>query len=116
MARQESLQSAAISVPELAALLDSFAGTFPIPPVPQAGRLGGLTTAFRHDPLVTSLPGRQAAEERFAKLVDQAYPDLDPVERERRIEIARRLHFAKMTLRSVESRTARSSRSRGKTA
>jgi hypothetical protein len=75
----------------------------------QAGQIGGLTTSFRHDPRETSRAGRLAAEERFAKLVDQAYPDLDEAERQRRIDVARRLHFAQMTLRSVASRRKKAS-------
>lgn len=73
----------------------------------QAGQIGGLTTSLRHDPRVTSRAGRQAAEERFAKLVDQAFPDLPEAERQRRIDVARRLHFAKMTQNSVASRKTR---------
>ena len=76
----------------------------------QAGQIGGLTTSLRHDPRETSRAGRLAADERFGKLVDQAYPNLDQAERQRRIDVARRLHFAQMTLRSVASRKARASR------
>jgi hypothetical protein len=76
----------------------------------QAGRLGGLTTSLRHDPLVTSLPGRHAAEERYGKQVDEEHPGLPAAERQRRIEVARKLHYVTMARRSVESRKAKASR------
>lgn len=51
-------------------------------------------------------PARRAFDERFVRQVD---PDgtLDPTERARLAEIARRLHFKKLALRSVQARAAR---------
>lgn len=55
------------------------------------------------DPSARTAPGRAAFDERFERQVD---PDgvLDAQERARRAEHARKAHFARMALRSAESR------------
>lgn len=72
-------------------------------------RLAGLTTAARHDPRVTTAPGRAAFLARFEREVDASDPDglLDPVERARRIEYLRRLYFARLAYRSHAARAKR---------
>lgn len=51
-------------------------------------------------------PGRDAADARFEREVD---PDgtLPPAERARRVESARRAHFTRLAMKSVEARRAK---------
>lgn len=71
------------------------------------GRLGGLALAASRDPLEYTAAARQAFRDRFLHEVD---PDLtlpEP-ERRRRAEAARKLHYARLALRSARVRSARS--------
>jgi hypothetical protein len=70
------------------------------------GRIGGLKVSATHDPKLYTAPARAAFLATFVRAVD---PDgaLEPDERARRAEAARRLHFARMAaarhrMRSVE--------------
>jgi hypothetical protein len=73
-------------------------------------RLGQIRAHKRwsqvEDRTAATAPGRRAAEARFEREVD---PDgvLDPAERARRVENARRAHFIAMAHRSVEARRKR---------
>jgi hypothetical protein len=69
------------------------------------GRVGGHTTQSRHDSREITEPARAAFLERFEREVD---PDLvlPETERQRRAEHARKAHFARLALRSVEIRRA----------
>jgi hypothetical protein len=69
-------------------------------------RLGALAVHARHDPRVTTAPGRAAFLARFEREVDAADPDgkLDPVERARRVVYLRRLYFARLAYRSQIAR------------
>jgi hypothetical protein len=71
-----------------------------------AGRLGGLTTASRHDMRAMSALGRQAFEARFEAEVD---PEgvLSTEERQRRAESARKLYYARLAWKSAQVRKAR---------
>lgn len=66
-------------------------------------RLGGLTTAARHDTREITAPARRAFLQRFEDEVD---PDrtLPPPERARRAEAAKRLHFARLAMKSAQAR------------
>jgi hypothetical protein len=65
----------------------------------------------RYDPRVTTAPGRAAFLARFEREVD---PDgrLDPQERHRRAEHARRAYFLALALRSAQVRRKRRARQR----
>ncbi len=69
-------------------------------------RLGALAQHARHDPRETTAEARARFMARFAAEVDAADPDLDPVERARRIEYAKRLYFARLAHRSALARAA----------
>ncbi len=58
------------------------------------------------DPSAATAPARQAFRDSFEKAVD---PDgvLDPVERSRRAEYARKAHYLRMALKSAQARRAR---------
>src|SRR5688572_23226108 len=74
------------------------------------GRIGALRLHALHDTLVVSAPGRAAARAKLnARLLAEVDPDgsLSPLERERRLELARRAHYAGLALRSSRKRTAR---------
>jgi len=68
--------------------------------------LGALAVHARHDPRVTTGPGRAAFLARFEREVDAADPEgkLDPVERARRVVYLRRLYFARLAYRSQIAR------------
>ena len=70
------------------------------------GKLGGLTTRSRHDPLVYTAAARAAFDATFEREVD---PDgiLPPGERAARAEAARRAHYVRLTARSAAARAAR---------
>lgn len=76
-------------------------------------RLGALALHARHDPRVTTAPGRAAFLARFDREAAAADPEgkLDPVERARRVVYLRRLYFARLAYRSqiarVENAAAR---------
>jgi len=65
----------------------------------------------QHDPRQTTANGRAAFLARFDREVD---PDgtLDPKERQRRAEHARRVYFARLQLASAKARRARHPRKR----
>jgi hypothetical protein len=69
-------------------------------------RLAAYAMHARHDSRETSAPGRAAFLARFESQVD---PDgrLDPMERRRRAEHARREYFARLAVASVQARRAR---------
>ncbi len=69
-------------------------------------RLGALALHARHDPRVTTAPGRTAFLARFEREVDAADPEgkLDPIERARRVEYLRRLYFARLAYRGQIAR------------
>lgn len=67
------------------------------------GRIGAYAMHAKHDVMKTSAPGRRAAWDRFEKQVDPEGA-LEPAERARRAEMARREHFARMGLASAKSR------------
>jgi hypothetical protein len=69
-------------------------------------RLAAYSMHARHDARVTSLPGRAAFLARFEAEVD---PDscLDPEERRRRTEQARRAYFIRLALASAAARRAK---------
>ena len=70
-------------------------------------RLGGLTTAARHDTREITAPARAAFMSRFEVEVDPA-GTLAPAERARRAEAARKAYFTRMALKSAQSRAKRS--------
>ena len=67
------------------------------------GRVGGYTTAARHDTRQLTAPARRAFEERFYRGIPE---DLPPAERDRRADAARKAYFADLTARSVRARRA----------
>jgi hypothetical protein len=70
------------------------------------GRLAAHVLHARRDPRETTANARAAFLERFEREVD---PDgvLDPSERRRRAEHARRAYFVRLSLAAVEARRAR---------
>lgn len=75
------------------------------------GRIGARVQHARHDARATTAAGRSAFLSRFEHDVD---PDgrLDPVERRRRAESARKAHFARMSFRSAQARKTGKARAR----
>jgi len=71
-----------------------------------SGRLGAYRLHATHDPHETTAAARAAFRAKFEHEVD---PDgiLDPTERARRAEYARRAHFAWLAYRSAKARAAR---------
>jgi hypothetical protein len=70
------------------------------------GRVGGLTTAARHDAREITAPARQAFERRFLDSVDPERV-LPEDERMRRASAARRAYFAGLTAKSIAARRRR---------
>ncbi len=70
------------------------------------GRMGGLTTASRHDSRELTRPARETYRRSFETLVD---PDgtLTLEERQRRAEALRRCHFVRLARLSVRARARR---------
>lgn len=67
------------------------------------GRLGGLSTAARHDPRDYAAAAQARARDRFLDDID---PTLPQVERLRRAAAARKLYFARLALKSARVRAA----------
>ncbi len=71
------------------------------------GKIGAYSLHAQHDTRVVSAPGRAAAAK---KLNDRLLTEIDPngrlseAERSRRLESARKAHFAKLALRSARVR------------
>jgi hypothetical protein len=76
------------------------------------GRLGAYALHATHDPRETTVPARRAAEARFEREVD---PDgiLDPAERARRAEYAKKAFFTRIALKSAKVRRENARRKRG---
>lgn len=72
------------------------------------GRLGAYVVHSRYDSRELTKPARAAFESKFERDVD---PDgtLDPVERARRAEMARKAHFTRLALKSAQARRRRKS-------
>lgn len=69
-------------------------------------RIGGLTTAARHDPRAYTAPARAAFSAKFYVGIPEGLPEH---ERDRRAEAAKRAHMTSIALRSVQARAARRS-------
>jgi len=67
-------------------------------------KIGGLTTAARHDPRVYTAAARSTFLDSF---LDQVPSDLPPAERERRAAALRRLHFARLAAKSAAVRRSK---------
>src|SRR5690349_19420502 len=67
-------------------------------------RLGGLTTASRHDPREYTAAARQAFVARFYAGIPE---DLPAPERDRRAEAARKLYYVRMAAERERSRAMR---------
>lgn len=67
------------------------------------GRIGGLTTASRHDTTALTAPARQGAFRRFEQEVDPNN-ELPAEERQRRAIAAQRAHMARIALKSAAKR------------
>lgn len=67
------------------------------------GRIGAYSLHAQHDPKETTKPGRAAFLATFEKDVDPNRV-LSITERARRAAAARKAHFAKMALKSVQAR------------
>lgn len=65
------------------------------------GRIGAFKLHATHDPRVTTAKARAAAEARFYADIPL---DLPPEERDRRADMARKAHFARMAYLSALSR------------
>ena len=72
----------------------------------QRGRIGAYTLHATHDPRETTHAAREAFGRRF---LDEVDPDrlLPEDERERRASYARKAYFARLALKSAQSRRAR---------
>lgn len=77
------------------------------------GRIGGLTKASRHSPDEMTGAARRGFLERFERQVD---PDgtLEPAERARRAEAARKAHMLTLSARSAIARRRRGSEEDGR--
>lgn len=77
-----------------------------------AGRIGGLTTASRNDPMAYTSAARAAFADSFAREVD---PEgvLPPGERDRRAMAAKKAHMVRLALRSSQVRAQRRQRAGG---
>lgn len=67
------------------------------------GRLGGLATSASTDGLQRTEPARTAFLESFLDEVDP-HRELPEAERNRRAEAAKKLHMARLALKSAEAR------------
>ena len=73
----------------------------------EAGRIGGLIASARNDPRQLTAEARRAfTVDRFERQVD---PEgvLDPQERRRRADAARKAHMLRLAARSAEVRAGR---------
>ncbi len=73
------------------------------------GRLGAYTMLSRHDPRETTRAAHEAFMSRFEREVD---PEglLDPGERTRRAEMARKAYFTRLALKSAQVRRRKKER------
>lgn len=73
------------------------------------GRIGAYTVHSRYDGLEITKAAREAFRSKFERDVD---PDglLEPEERARRAEMARKAHFARLALASVKARAKKARR------
>ncbi len=71
-----------------------------------AARIGGLSLAATHDPLVYTAPARRAFLSRFEREVDPE-GTLPIAERQRRAEAARKAYFTRLALKSAVARRRR---------
>ena len=73
------------------------------------GRIGAYTMLARHDAREITKAGRQAFWDRFEREVD---PNelLDPAERGRRADMARKAYFTRLALKSAQARRRRKER------
>lgn len=71
----------------------------------QRARLGAFALHSRYDPKETTKPARAAFMARFEREVDPE-GKLEPAERTRRAEYAKRLYFGRLALRSAQARRA----------
>lgn len=67
------------------------------------GRIGGLTTASRHDMTALTQPARAGAFRRFLEEVDPNN-ELPEEERQRRAIAAQRAHMSRIALKSADKR------------
>ncbi len=72
-------------------------------------RLGGLALAAQHDPLEYTARARQVFRDHFLDEVDPTgeLRQKDPEEADRRAEAARKLHYARLAMRSAQARSRR---------
>jgi hypothetical protein len=73
-------------------------------------RIGGLRMHALHDTRIVSAPGRAAAAASLeSRLLAEIDPDgsLAPAERDRRLELGRRAHFAHLAYLSARARSKR---------
>jgi hypothetical protein len=79
-----------------------------------AARLGAYSQHAKHDVRETTRAARAARDKKF---VDQVDPDrqLDPVERDRRVQAARKAYFTRLALMSAQARRSRKSAASGST-
>jgi hypothetical protein len=70
------------------------------------GRIGGLVTHSRHDSRELTAPGRAAFRSKFEREVDPN-GELDPVERAKRADCARRAFYARIALKSAQVRATK---------
>ncbi|MDA1196202.1 MAG: hypothetical protein O2894_13615 [Planctomycetota bacterium] len=74
-----------------------------------AGRIGAFALHARRDVYETTAAGRAAARTALdARLIARFDIDLESVDGPRRLEAARRAHFAALALRSAKARQRRS--------
>lgn len=74
------------------------------------GRMGGLTTAARHDPKVTTRAARERSHG-LARFLEQVPTDLPEEERERRAVALRKLFYTRLGHMSAKSRAKKGAKS-----
>lgn len=71
-----------------------------------AGRIGAMVTLSRHDPSEITKAARAGTARKWELVVD-AKMELDPTERARRADYARRAHMQRLAFASARARAAR---------
>jgi len=71
------------------------------------GKLGGLTTSAAYDSVARTSNARATFASSFEARIRAQFPNIDDAEVSRRADALKRLHYARMGLRSAQARAAR---------
>jgi hypothetical protein len=73
------------------------------------GRIGGLTTQFRHDPRQTMAPARAGKRQRLADTIRQSHPDLSDDQVQEKVNYAIRVEMARLNYQRWHGPSAKAS-------